>query len=89
MHSKQPFLGILCGALARVTTAIWCSGYLLSPPLLRTRSRPSPNQSLQPAACRARDRPCPYQGGDRAQFRFDPCNAGFNPFEFILSPATG
>ena len=87
MHNKQQFFRILCVALACVTSVTLVAGMLVTPaftqnPVSRT-AQPVVPQPSQPC-----NGPPTKAVIDWAQFRFAPCHTGFNPYEFVLSPAT-
>jgi hypothetical protein len=88
MHRKQQFFRILC-ALGRVTTVTLVVGMFVT---LAFAQNPVP-PTAQPVVP-SDSPPCPGPPTpmkaiiDWAHFRFVPCHTGFNPYEFVLSPAT-
>src|ERR1035441_277799 len=88
MHRKQQFFRILC-ALGRVTTVTLVVGMFVTPAFAQNPVPPTAQPIVSTPSLPCPGPPTPTKAViDWAQFLFDPCHTGFNPYEFVLSPAT-
>ena len=88
MHRKQQFFRILC-ALGPVTTVTLVVGMFVTPAFAQNAVPPTAQPIVSTPSLPCPGPPAPAEAViEWAQLLFDPCHTGFNPHEFVLSPAT-